>query len=49
VGIRGGTSVKGFLVNINSAIDPSTYKEIGTRSYWINNCLEIWDHLSVSL
>jgi hypothetical protein len=40
-GIRSGTSVKGFLVNINSAIDPSTYKEIGTMNYWINNCLEI--------
>jgi hypothetical protein len=48
-GIRSGTSVKGFLVNINSAIDPSAYKEIGTKNYWINNCLEIWNHLSVSL
>jgi hypothetical protein len=48
-GIRSGTSVKGFLVNINSTIDPSAYKEIGTMNYWINNCLEIWNHLSVSL
>jgi hypothetical protein len=27
--IRIGTSTKGILININSAIDPSAYKEIG--------------------
>jgi hypothetical protein len=37
------------LVNINSAIDPSAYKEIGTRNCWINNSLEIWNCLTVSL
>jgi hypothetical protein len=36
-------------VNINSTIDPSAYKEIGTRNYWINNNLEIWNCLTVSL
>jgi hypothetical protein len=30
------------------AIDPSAYKEIGTRNYWIN-CLEIWNYLIVLL
>jgi hypothetical protein len=42
-------STKGFLVNINSAIDPSTYNEIGTKNYWINNSLKIWNCLTVSL
>jgi hypothetical protein len=46
--LRIGTSTKGFLVNINSAIDPSAYKEIGTKNCWINNSLEIWKCLTVS-
>jgi hypothetical protein len=36
-------------VNINSAIDPSAYKEIDTRNYLINNNLEIWNCLTVLL
>jgi hypothetical protein len=40
---------KDFLVNINSAIDPSAYKEISTKNYWINNNLEIWNCLTVLL
>jgi hypothetical protein len=47
--IRIGTSIKGFLVNINSTIDPSAYKKIGTKNYWINNNLEIWNYLTISL
>jgi hypothetical protein len=37
------------LLNINSAIDPSLYKEIDIKSYWINNNLEIWNYLTVLL
>jgi hypothetical protein len=47
--IKTGTNTKGFLVNINSTINPSVYKKIGTRNYWIINNLEIWNYLTVSL
>jgi hypothetical protein len=48
-GIRVGRSVKGVFVNISSVTNILTYKEIGTRSYWINNYLGIWNNISVSL
>jgi hypothetical protein len=44
--IKFKTSTKGHLLNISIAIDPSAFKEIGTRKYWINNNLEIWNYLS---
>jgi hypothetical protein len=42
-------SIKGHLININSFVDPSAYKEISIRSYWISNNLEIWNYLTLLL
>jgi hypothetical protein len=47
--IRFGSSTKGHLINISTAIIPSTFKKIGTKSYWVNNNIEIWNYLTVIL
>jgi hypothetical protein len=38
--IRFGKSAKGHLLNVSIAIDPSAFKGIGIRNYWVNNNLE---------
>jgi hypothetical protein len=36
-------NTKGHLINISTAINPSTFKEIGTKSYWGDNNTETWN------
>jgi hypothetical protein len=36
-------STKGQVISIGNSIDPSNFKEIGTRNYWINNSIDIWN------
>jgi hypothetical protein len=47
--IRSGVSTKGQVISIGNSIDPSNFKEIGTRNYWINNSIDIWNSLTVLL
>jgi hypothetical protein len=37
------------VISIGNSIDPSNFKEIGTRHYWINNSIDIWNSLTVVL
>jgi hypothetical protein len=39
--IRSGVSTKGQVVSIGKFIDPTNFKEIGTKNYWINNSVNI--------
>jgi hypothetical protein len=45
--VRNGLCAKGQVISIGNSIDPSNFKEIGTRDYWINNSLSIWNSLTV--
>jgi hypothetical protein len=47
--IRSGVSTKGQVVSIGNSIDPTNFKEIGTKNYWINNSVNIWNNLTVQL
>jgi hypothetical protein len=47
--MRFGISIKGQLINIGNSINPSNVKEIGTKKYWINNSIDIWNSLTVLL
>jgi hypothetical protein len=35
--------------SIGNLIDPSNFKKIGMRNYWINNSIDIWNSLTVLL
>jgi hypothetical protein len=37
------------VISIGNSIDPSNFKETGTRNYWINNNIDIWNSLTVVL
>jgi hypothetical protein len=47
--MRSGISTKGQVISIGNSIDPSNFKEIGTKNYWINNSTDIWNSLTVLL
>jgi hypothetical protein len=47
--IRNGICTKDQIINIGNSIDPSNFKEIGTRDYWINNSISIWNLITVML
>jgi hypothetical protein len=35
------------MISIGNSIDPSNFKEIGTKNYWINNSIDICNSLTV--
>jgi hypothetical protein len=37
------------VINIGNSIDLTNFKEIGTKNYWINNSVNIWNSLTVQL
>jgi hypothetical protein len=47
--IRNAVCIRGQIISIGNSIDPSNFKEIGTKDYWINNSLTIWNSLTVML
>jgi hypothetical protein len=47
--MRSGISTKGQVISIGNSIDLSNFKEIGTKNYWINNSIDIWNFLIVLL
>jgi hypothetical protein len=47
--VRNGICAKGQVISIGNSIDPSNFKEIWTRDYWINNSISIWNSLTVML
>jgi hypothetical protein len=47
--VRSGIGTKGQVISIGNSIDLSNFKEIGTRDYWINNSISIWNSLTVML
>jgi hypothetical protein len=47
--VRLGISIKGQELSIGNSINPSSFKEIGTNDYWINNSINIWNSLMVVL
>jgi hypothetical protein len=47
--MRFGISTKGQVISIGNSIDPSNFKEIGTKNYWVNNIIDIWNYLTVLL
>jgi hypothetical protein len=46
---RIGISTKGQVISIVTSIDPTNFKEIGTKNYWINNSVNIWNRLTFLL
>jgi hypothetical protein len=38
---RNGISTKGQVMSIGNSIDPSNFKEVGTKTYWISNSIDI--------
>jgi hypothetical protein len=44
--VKIGTCNRGLVMNLAAGIDPSAYREIGTRKYWVNNNLVIWNWLA---
>jgi hypothetical protein len=46
---RIGISTKGQVINIGNSIDTTNFKEIGTKNYWINNSVNIWNSLTILL
>jgi hypothetical protein len=47
--IRSKINTKSQVISIGNSIDPSNFKEIGTKNYWINNSIDIWNSLIVLL
>jgi hypothetical protein len=47
--IRSGINTKRQVISIGNPIDPINFKEIGTKNYWINNSVNIWNSLTVQL
>jgi hypothetical protein len=47
--MRFGISTKGQVISIGNSIDFLNFKEIGTKNYWINNSINIWNSLTVLL
>jgi ribosomal protein S8E len=47
--VRSGISTKGQVISIGNLIDFSNFKKIGTRNYWINNNINIWNSLTIVL
>jgi hypothetical protein len=35
------------MTNITTFIDPTSFKDLGTLQYWINNNKKIWDNISI--
>jgi hypothetical protein len=35
------------ITNFTTFIDPTSFRELGTLQYWMNNNKEIWNNISV--
>jgi hypothetical protein len=47
--IKSGVCAKGQVICIGNSIDPSNFKEVGTKDYWVNNSITIWNSLTVMI
>jgi hypothetical protein len=46
---KSGVSTKGQVISIGNSINPSNFKKIGTKNYWVNNSINIWNSLTIAL